>query len=143
MNDPQTLANLAATTQRMKAEVDVATRAVRRTHSTVTRADLTITDQQGQEFHPGGHVGATPKPGSDGTAALAALRSLHESFTVPTGDAIVPLLTKNERDLALAHAGGGCVTCRAWLNGLARGARGGAAIQRSRTKRMTTKALRT
>jgi hypothetical protein len=95
---------------------------------------LTLTEQQGQGFHVNGHREATPVAGSDGTAALAGLKALHASFTVPAGSAVVPLPTKGERDLALAHANeGGCSLCAAFLNGLARGARGGAAIQRQRT----------
>jgi hypothetical protein len=134
MNDPQILADLAAASTRMAADVDRATHAVQRTNRAVA-ADLTLTSQQGQGFHPGGHREATPKPGSDGGAALAALRALHESFTVPGGTDVVPVPTKDERDLALAHVQGGCSLCAAWLNGLARGARGGAAIQRQRAAR--------
>jgi hypothetical protein len=131
----QTLADLAAASTRMRTDVQRATAAVRRTHSTVTRADLTLNDQTGQGFHVGGHAAATPVAGSDGSAAQQAITRLHRTFVVPTFKEPVAYITPGERDVALAHAQAGCGLCRAFLSGAARGAAGGAKILSQRAAR--------
>jgi hypothetical protein len=115
----------------------LATAAVRRVPlipsvTTRAQASLPLTAQTGLAFHVGGHQAATPKPGSDGTAALSALRQLHDSYVVPAGDAVVPYITPSEVALAKQHAAGGCIACRAFLAGAARSARGAAHNERRR-----------
>jgi hypothetical protein len=128
MNDPQTLADLAAATHRLQDDVTAATRAVRRApvlpsiHSRAGDLTLTAPNFPVAQFHPEGHPSHDP------------LSILHASMRVPKPAEVVKTPTQEEVDLALAHARRGCQLCHAWTSGLSRGAVGGAAIQRQRSR---------
>jgi hypothetical protein len=104
--------------------------------STPVPTSAIVTQANGYSEQKGGHTFAPPVIGSPGTARLSQLDALHRSMVAPKASDVLQPPTTAERDLALARArDAACPQCSAFVNGLARGAVGGAAIARMRMAR--------